>query len=47
MPLMADEKLFDLFDKVGLVGEQILSVPMGTYLQIRIAIAKKKTKVIS
>ncbi|MGB9133766.1 MAG: class I SAM-dependent methyltransferase [Methanosarcina sp.] len=42
MHLMTNKRLFDLFDEVGLVGEQILDVPMGTDLQIRMAIARKK-----
>ena len=33
MHLMTNKKLFDLFDKVGLVGEQILDISMGTDLQ--------------
>lgn len=42
MHLMTNKKLYDLFDEVGLVGEQILDVPMGTDLQIRMAIARRK-----
>jgi predicted O-methyltransferase YrrM len=40
--LMTNKKLFDLFENVGLVGEQIFEVPMGTDLHIRMAIARKK-----
>lgn len=41
--LMTNKRLFDLFDEVGLAGEQILNIPMGTDLQIRMVIARKKS----
>lgn len=42
MHLMTNKKLFDLFLEVGLVGEQIIEVQMGTNLHIRMAIARKR-----
>jgi len=39
---MTNKRLFNLFDEVGLTGEQILDIPMGTDLQIRMVIARKK-----
>ncbi len=42
MHIMTNERLFDLFSEVGLIGEQIFEVPMGTDLHIRMAIARKK-----
>lgn len=42
MHLMTNKKLFDLFENVGLIGEQIFEVPMGTNLHIRMAIARRK-----
>jgi len=40
--LMTNKKLFDLFEEAGLVGEQVLEVPMGADLHIRMATARKK-----
>lgn len=42
MHLMTNRKLFELFDEAGLVGEQILEIPIGSELHIRMAIARKK-----
>jgi predicted O-methyltransferase YrrM len=41
MHLMTNKKLFQLFEEVGLVGEQIIDLSMGTDLQMRMAIARK------
>lgn len=45
MHLMTNRRLFDLFKESGLVGEQIIELPTGTNVNIRIAIARK-SKVI-
>ena len=42
MHLMTNKRLFQLFEDVGLFGEQILDISMGTDLQMRMAIARKK-----
>ncbi|WP_440953969.1 methyltransferase family protein [Methanosarcina sp. Mfa9] len=41
--LMTNAALFELFNKVGLSGEQVLDISMGTNLPMRMVIARKKT----
>ena len=42
MHLMTNKRLFQLFEDVGLFGEQIFDISMGADLQMRMAIARKK-----
>jgi hypothetical protein len=39
---MNNNRLFKLFENVGLLGEQILDISTGTDLQMRMAIARKE-----